>query len=408
MGKAARNRRLRSAMQQKQAATAEERLFMQGDTGAMPVSAPAARKLMARVLAETEMPCRATFLDCLFSGGAAATAPVTGITDSGEPIFGVADGDRIPIMMFEPERVVMSKDIVTGTVQDMRAEMLVNAGFTRVPPLALLAAMPADGWELHRTADGVVLLDPYGGCVAEGQLTFDPEWVSAAASAGQVMVIVGPRLGIRVPPGRTGDSYTTEEQVREFHECRHAGLLIAAVVAWRGQDRGKALNWVLLREGSLGLALPLAYVPAMSFRAHGGAKAFGFTTFLPPDAPINEPSLARGLAVELTATDLDLIRPDVDREVGWICGYSAGEDDEHFPTWCQEARRHGYILVASGEKDLPVTGPDCGEQAFRVLMESVVAAVPIAPDSSVLTDSGRPGRIPVEKGASPARRRERS
>jgi hypothetical protein len=353
------------------------------------------------------MPCRATFLDCLFSGGAAATAPVTGITDSGEPVFDVRDSDRVAIMMFEPERMVMSKNTVTGTVEDMRAEMLVNAGFTRVPPLALLAAMPADGWELQRTADGVTLLDPYGGCVAEGQLTFDPEWVSAATSAGQVMVIIGPRLGIRVPPSRTADSYTTEEQVREFHECRHAGLLIAAVVAWHGQDQGKALKWVLLREGSLGLALPLAYVPAISFRAHGGAKAFGFTTFLPPDAPINEPSHARGLAAELTATDLDLIRTEVDRELGWICGYCAGEDDEHFPAWCQEARRHGYILVASGEKDLPVTGPDCAEQAFRVLMESVVAAVPIAADSSVLTDSGRPGRLPVKDAAAPPTRRRK-
>jgi hypothetical protein len=84
------------------------------------------------------------------------------------------------------------------------------------------------------------------------------------------------------------------------------------------------------------------------------AEAFGFTTFLPPSAPINEPSLVRGLAAEPTATDLDLIRPDLDRELGWICGYRLGPgSDEIFRAWGNEARRHGFILVASGEKDLP-------------------------------------------------------
>ncbi len=337
---------------------------------------------MAQVLDQTEMPCRATFIDSLFPG-AGTVAPVTDITDSGEPIFDLTETrDPVPVLMFEPERMVMTTDTATGTTHDLLTEALVSGGFTRVPPLALLGAMPADGWELYRTTDGVVFLDPYGGTVAEGRLTLDPEWVSAAASSGQVLVLIGPRLGIRVPPGRTLKSYTADERLKEFHQCRHEGHLIAAVVGWRGPERGKALKWVLLRQGSLGLALPLAYVPAASFRAHGGAEAFGFTTFLPPDAPINEPSLARGLAAELTATDLDLIRPDVERELGWICGYRpdpGGHDN--FEAWGKEARRRGYILVASGEKDLPTTGSDCAKRAFEVLMDSVVAAVPLTPSS---------------------------
>ncbi len=382
MGKAARNRRLRSTRQQQQADAAEARVRRDGHTGPMPAAAPATRQLMAQVLDQTEMPCRAAFIDSLFPG-AGTVAPVTDVTDSGEPVFDLTETrDRVPVMMFEPERMVMATDTATGTTHDLLTEALVSGGFTRVPPLALLGAMPADGWELYRTTDGVVLIDPYGGTVAEGRLTLDPEWVSAAASSRQVLVLVGPRLGIRVPPGRTLESYTADERLKEFHQCRHEGHLIAAVVGWRGPDRGKALKWVLLRRGSLGLALPLAYVPAASFRAHGGAEAFGFTTFLPPGAPINEPSLARGLAAELTATDLDLIRPDVDRELGWICGYRPGPgSDETFRAWGKEARRHGYILVASGEKDLPATGPDCAKRAFEVLMDSVVAAVPLTPSS---------------------------
>jgi hypothetical protein len=382
MGKADRNRRLRSARQQRQAAAAEARLRRDGHTGPMPAAAPATRTLMAQVLDQTEMPCRATFIDSLFPG-AGSVAPVTGVTDGGEPVFDLTETrDRVPVMMFEPERMVMATDTATGTTHDLLTEALVSGGFTRVPPLALLGAMPADGWELYRTADGVALIDPYGGTVAEGRLALDPEWVSTAASSRGVLVLVGPRLGIRVPPGRNLKSYTADERLKEFHQCRHEGLLIAAVVGWRGPDKGKALKWVLLRQGSLGLALPLAYVPTASFRAHGGAEAFGFTTFLPPGAPINEPSLARGLAAELSATDLDLIRPDVDRELGWICGYRPGPGShEVFRAWGSEARRHGYILVASGEKDLPTTGPDCAKRALEILLDSVVGAVPLIPSS---------------------------
>jgi hypothetical protein len=48
----------------------------------MPDNAPAARKLTAQILTETEMPCWAMFLDSLFPA-ARATAPVTDITGSG-------------------------------------------------------------------------------------------------------------------------------------------------------------------------------------------------------------------------------------------------------------------------------------------------------------------------------------
>lgn len=379
MGKASRIRRLRDARNRIRESSAESRLAQHGATGPLRMNSPTGRKLTRKFLGETEMPCRATFIDALFPGG--EFAAVSDITADGEPVFGQDEHyDRIPVMMFEPEGLVTAQDPGTGTIHDLRAEALVTAGFTRVPPLAWLGAMPADGWQLHRTADGPVLLDPYGGTVAEGQLTFDPEWVSSAASARQVLVIIGPRLGIRVPPGRSPGSYTPEEQLREFHECRRGGFLIAAVVAWNGLEHDKTLKWTLFCQGSLGLALPLAYVPTVSLRAHGGAAAFGFTTFLPPGSPINEPSMARNMVAELTATDLDLVQPDVDRDLGWICGYSPGPENEQvFRAWRYQACACGYILVASGDKELPSTDP---EQAMQVLLESRVAAVPVVPSTS--------------------------
>jgi hypothetical protein len=169
VGKAARNRRLRD-IQHDQAATAEENLRRRGHTGPMPADTPATRKLMAQILGETDMPCRATFIDSLFAG-AGTVAPVAGITDEGQPVHDLSGpADRIPVMMFEPERLVAAEDPVTGRMYDFRTEALVSNGFTRVPPMAMLAAMPVDGWELRRTEDGAVLFDPYAGTVAEGHL----------------------------------------------------------------------------------------------------------------------------------------------------------------------------------------------------------------------------------------------
>src|SRR5271165_1467348 len=98
MGNAARNRRLRAAQQQKSASAAEERLQQQGDTGPLHVSSPATRELMAKILGETEMPCRATFLDTLFKAG--TLAPVTDVTDDGQPVFDLSErNDRVPVVV---------------------------------------------------------------------------------------------------------------------------------------------------------------------------------------------------------------------------------------------------------------------------------------------------------------------
>lgn len=376
MGKAVRNRRRRRAQQQNAVSGAERQLRAMGATPVR-VGSAEGRELVTRFAGETEMSCRATFIDELFPG-AGTVAPITGLDDAGQPVFDVSGTiDRLPVLMFEPAHMLLLEDLGTGTFHDHRTEALVAGGFSRVPPFAILGGRIAEGWQLFKTADGVVLLDPYGGEVAEGKLTLDPEWVSAATSNRRVMVLFGPQLGIRVPPGQDPASYTAKERLDEFHRCRHAGQVIAATVTWRGPQRDQALSWALLREGSLGLALPLVYVPAMSFKAHGGAEAFGFTAFPPPDTPINEPAVAHGLVAELTSTDLDLIRPGEDRDLGWVCGYHAAAGDRFFEPWRREAYRRGVILVVSGTKELPVTGPDCADRALKVLLDSMAAAVPL-------------------------------
>ena len=239
MGKAARNRRNRQRQSR-----ATERLKKRGSTGYLRGDSAEARELFAQVSAETEMPCRATFVDDPLFGG--HPARVTGTTPEGGLLTDTSlEVGRMPVLLFEPVHALAVKDPVTGLTHEARTDVLVATGWQRVPSQFLMAGLPADGWGLYRTATGVELRDPYGCVFAEGRLALDPEWVSAAVSTRAVMVFIGPRLGVRVPPGRTPESYTPQARALEFREGRRDGLLAAATVKWhnsppRNRDLGPA------------------------------------------------------------------------------------------------------------------------------------------------------------------------
>ena len=231
--------------------------------------------------------------------------------------------------------------------------MIAN-GWQRVPPRYIMTGLPADGWSLYRTATGVELCDPYGCIVAEGRLRLDPEWVSDAVSLGSVMVLFGPSLGIRVPPGRAPESYTDKERAREFRQGRQAGLLAAATVTWRPSPPEDALMWVLLREGAFGLDLPpLAYVPLLNLKASGGPQALGLISLDRLGREPMEIPVTSHMAARITETDLDLVRP-ADPAGGFVAGYRTpgGPDDPLFPGFREAAARYGRILVITGSRDL--------------------------------------------------------
>ena len=125
-----------------------------------------------------------------------------------------------------------------------------------VPPRYIMTGLPAESWAVYRTATGLELCDPYGCLVAEGRLTLDPQSVCNTVTLGSVRVLLGPRLGVRVPPGQSPQSYTDQERARNFRDGRQTGLVAAATVAWRTCPPEDALLWVLLREGAFGLDLP--------------------------------------------------------------------------------------------------------------------------------------------------------
>lgn len=345
MGKAQRNRRNRRL-------GAAERLRREGSTGPLRANSAEAKMLIEQVTAETEMPCRTTFLDDPLFGGRAAR--VTGTTLEGGLISdNGADAERVPVLLFEPVHTIAMKDPVTGLCHEPRIDTLAGAGWQRVPPRSLMAGLPADGWGLYRTGAGVELLDPYGCVYAGGRLPLDPEWVSAAVSTGAVMVFIGPNLGIRVPPGRSPESYTDRDRIQEFRYGRENGLLAAATVKWHTSPPDETATWVLLGENELGPACPpVAYVPLLNLKAHGGPKAFGFSSLEKLGAEAMEIPVARSLVARITDADVDLIHPD-DETGSFIAGYrNPGGPDKSFATWRAAAAHHGRILVITGSQDL--------------------------------------------------------
>ena len=376
MGKADRNRRNR-----RRGMGAAERLKRDGSTGPLRGGSAEAMELFEQVAAETEMPCRATYLgDPLFGGRAAritGTASDGLITDSG------TDADRIPVLLFEPVHTIAVTDPVTGLSHEPRIDTLVGTGWQRVPPRFVMAGLPADGWGLYRTAAGVELVDPYGGIYAEGRLALDPAWVSAAVSTRAVMVFIGPNLGIRVPPGRSPESYTDRDRIREFRYGRENGLLAAATVRWHTTPPDETATWVLLRENELGPECPpVAYVPLLNLKPYGGPQAFGLASLDRLGSEPMEIPVARGLTARISDADVDLVRPGDETGV-FIAGYRnpGGPGDQRFTGWRAAAARHGRILVISGSRDLPSQDTDFAH-VVDVVRASRGAFVPLTRESA--------------------------
>jgi hypothetical protein len=349
MGKAARNKRNRRSQSQP-----AEQAGQDGSAG-FRSGTPEFREVFDRIAAETEMPCRAAFMDDPLFGSDNRRGIVTGAAPDGSLITETGgQADRVPVLLFEPTQSAALVDPVTGFWHEPRIDSLVAAGWQRVPPRFVMAGLPADGWGLHRTATGVRLIDPYGCTYAQARLALNPQWVSAAVSVGSVMVLIGPRLGVRIPPGQSPESYTRRERVDEFNYGRQNGLIAAATVRWHTSPPQETTNWVLLVEGALGLPTPpIAYVPALNLKRHGGPQAFGFADMAGFGREPMQIPTARGLAARITDVDVDLIRPGDDTG-GFVVGYRnpGGPGDETFAAWRAAAARHGHILVITGSRDI--------------------------------------------------------
>lgn len=352
--------------------------------GPLPGDDPHTLALLARLATEHHMPCRLTYLhDPVLGCGA---VPVAGITEDGTLVPDRSGTvDPIPVVMFEPSRSVISQDSRTGTAHDLLTEVLITAGFHRISPGPIWTGRPAEGWGIYRRTEGLVLRDPDGAVYAEGTTALDPAWVSIATSLGSVLVLHGPCLGIRTPAGRTKASYTLADRAQEIKRGRWDGLLAGATVRWHPEPLQETLTWVLLPPGMYCQPLPIVYVPKWEFNRHGGPETFG----LAPFRSFAKTPQAQDMVAHVTETDVDFYRPNVDRDLSFICGYHAleGTADGRYAAWRQAALTARRLLLITGSREMPTgttvqaVGPEGSYDAeWNVLHESSVAIVTTTAD----------------------------
>lgn len=149
-----------------------------------------------------------------------------------------ADGEplRLPVVLFEPRRG-LGVTQADGSRQELQAETIIQAGFTRWRPVAAFEQL--EDWTVRQTSSGLELWD-HGGIWARGPAHPDLVWLAAAARLGVVLAVYGVELGVR-PPGRPGTDkqpgrWSPAARAAELRRARDAGIVAAALIPWQAQE----------------------------------------------------------------------------------------------------------------------------------------------------------------------------
>jgi hypothetical protein len=378
MGKGARNRRRR----QLQAATRP--VQPAGSWNVVGGSPKERQEKLIDVLQDVDIPCRTTTSGDPMFGGRSAT--ITELLPDGTVLTDPYEAVPVlPVALFEPPQLLALKDLRTSTFHEPRIEGIISAGFHR-QPRGMLANLPAEGWDLHRTKSGLMLRDPFGGIWANSIVSPGSRWLELAAEHYWVTVYYGPCLGVRLPPDKTIGTYTLQDRIAEFRRGREQGVCAAASVRWHPEVFDQTMDWVLLPAGAFGQPYPVAYVPLWNFDHLGGPATFGLEPVTLRADILGPVPMAQGLAVDITSTDVDFFQPHLDTAVNFVTGYRvpAGAPDPFFTAWRRSALQAGTVLLIAGNKDMPA-GPtlindnpaDVVARVEDALRHSQAALVPV-------------------------------
>jgi len=326
-----------------------------------------------------------------------ADDPVVGLVLAGPlpPLPGKQEAPppQIPVVLFELEAGLLVED-PGSPVRELQVATGLAAGLRPCPP-GVLRAERAPGWSVVQTADGLDLVLGGGNVWATGPVAPDPEWLRLADAHGQVLVLYGTLLGVRVPGKLTAAQYTDEARRAELEQARADGEVACGVVRWSAAGAGQP-GFALLDLRQLGIPMPAFAFPLDELLAHGQPEHFGFEHFGKRDPAIPLP--------DTTVLAVDLHHGPNDVDVADLRGWVAPAEPPMFVGLHSEQPRPAFFDEAAAEEGklmllattMDVRTHDIGE----VLISSYVCLAPLmlrAYSSGIGTlpppDADRPGGL---------------
>jgi hypothetical protein len=173
----------------------------------------------------------ATYLDdpALGFGHAA-----TDLDDLGIPQFS-PELPQIPVALVERHQALWTHPDNPGPRQEVWTEQALSHGMQRIS-YGVSKLPNLDGWliaEWPGDGGGLQLQQPDGNLFVYAPCEVDATWTSAARQYGEVLVLHGPQLGLRVPHGTSA----VQRRRTELADARKDGLVTGGLMRW-GLGRG--------------------------------------------------------------------------------------------------------------------------------------------------------------------------
>jgi hypothetical protein len=149
-----------------------------------------------------------------------------------EPLrsFGNTENAGLPVALVEPLRngLVQLDD---GTY-DIRVAIATKMGLPVAGPIGPCLAA---GWTFGPRQDKWELTDPTGTLIARCEVSIrdaarEPAWTADAIAAGQILIVYGTRVGVRVPDGVPASLYNDQYRAAELHKSLVGRQACAAIV----------------------------------------------------------------------------------------------------------------------------------------------------------------------------------
>jgi hypothetical protein len=183
------------------------------------------------ILADFSALGRATYLDDPVLGfGYAATER----DELGLPQFS-PELPQVPVALVERHQALWTHPDNDTPQQECWTEHALTQGMQRIGH-GVHRLPNLDGWliaEWPRDGGGLQLQQPDGNLFVYALCDLDPTWIAAAQHYHWVLVLHGPRLGLRVPPSQAGAEH---ERTTELATARQEGVVTGGLMQW-GQVR---------------------------------------------------------------------------------------------------------------------------------------------------------------------------